>query len=661
MLRNTITALMATTMLFPVAVYANDTDPDDLLDLSLEELSNISVTSVSKTEEKADQAAAAIYVITQEDIRRSGATAIPELLRMVPGVTVTRAGSHDWTVTARGFNGQFSNKLLVLIDGRTIYSPLFSGVVWDVQDTVMEDIDRIEVIRGPGATLWGANAVNGVINIITKSAKDTEGTYASFAAGNQVRAIGAVRHGVRVDEDTNVRVYAKHSDYDSEFALNGSTANDDWKRSQAGFRMDSKLSNGDTLNVQGDAYTIDEDLPYTIPNIGGAPSYTSTVEGAIASGANLLTRWETETHPDSHVSLQAYVDHTFYKTTYFNDETNTLDIDFQQVWTGWERQEVVWGAGYRFINSENDPSSQQYSLVPATRNDSLFNAFVQDKITILPDEVYVTIGSKFEHNDYSGNEIQPSVRVSWFPAENQTVWASVSHAVHTPNRFTDDGNLILTIIPPGGLPTILYSAGNHGLESEELTSYEIGYRIQPTETTSLDVAAFYFDYDDIFAATTGTAVVSGGAINVPVYATNTNEARSVGVEVAGKWNISKDWQTAGSYSYIDEVFSNKFDIATPFAGRTPKHQFNVRSTYLFSDSVEMTNALYFVDHLNGGAVVNEYYRFDTRISYNVMEGVELSLIGQNLLDDRHQEFVPFGFKNTAEIGRSVYGKVTLRF
>lgn len=659
----TTTALTAIASTISVEAYAAEIDPSDLLNLSLEQLSNIEVTSVSKKAEKESDAAAAIYVITKEDIKHSGATNIPDLLRMVPGVTVTQAGAHDWTVTARGGVNQFANKLLVLMDGRTIYSPLFAGVIWDEQDTMLEDIDRIEVIRGPGATLWGANAVNGVINIITKNAKDTQGGLAVASAGNRVKGIGSVRYGTKLGDDSYVRTYAKQTEYNSEFAATGGSAHDSWKKSQAGFRSDSKISERDSLNIQGDIYGIDENIPYTIPDANSITG-VSFAEGAKSYGANLMAKWEQKQSSDSQTSLQVYFDHTYYQTSFFNDEANTLDFDFQHVWTGWDSQEIVWGAGYRFINSVNDPTSQQYALVPKTRNDNLFNAFIQDKFALIPESVFLTLGSKFEKNDYTGIEVQPSARLSWLAAKNQTLWGSVSRAVHTPSRFTDDGQLAYGVDPTGGFfgnPLLVRSEGNRDLESEELIAYELGYRIQPTKQSAIDVAAFYNDYDKIFLDVYDTDNYVVGATDIlPIKTINGNKARSTGVEVSGKWNPYENWQLAASYSYINLVFDVKDSPAGTDWGKQPKNQFNVRSYYTFSNGIMMSNALYYVSQL-GGISIPSYYRFDTRLAYEVTPGIELSVVGQNLLDDRHPEFTPFVYKSAAEIGRSVYGSVAIKF
>ena len=656
-------ALLASTSLAHAAEGAIDTST--LLNMSLAELSNIEVTSVSKKAENQNHAAAAIYTITAEDIKRSGATAIPELLRMAPGVTVTKAGSSSWTVTARGFNNQFSNKLLVLMDGRTIYSPLFSGVIWDVQDTMIEDIDRIEVIRGPGATLWGANAVNGVINIITKHAKDTQDGLATAQAGNRINGIGSVRYGGKIGEESYYRAYVKQTEYDHEYSTAGGSANDDWGKTQVGFRTDSTLTTKDKLNVQGDWYKINEDANFTMPDVTAAPTYAATANGTKARGANLMATWEHKYHENSLFTLQTYIDYADYKTTFFSDEATTLDLDMQHNWSGWDGHDIVWGLGYRLLVSKNDTQSAQYNLTPRRRSDNLFSAFVQDRVTLVEDELFLTLGSKFEQNDYTGFEVQPSARMSWLMDDNQTLWASVSRAVHTPSRFTDDGALSYSVLPPGAVATLVQAAGNRNLDSEELIAYEIGYRIQPNKASSIDIAAFYNDYDNLFRDTTDTAifpVFPGPYALLPVTTKDINAARSLGLEVAGKWNVRDNWQLAGAYSYIDLVFDNKDGgINFSFQGKQPKHQFNLRSTYQFSKDLEMTNAWYYVDDLNG-VNIDGYHRFDTRVSYALMDNVDVSLIGQNLLRSRHKEFTSFLYRsNNSEIGRSVYGSIAIKF
>ena len=638
-----------------------DAEIKKLLSLSLEDLSNVTVTSVSKKSEPENEAAAAVFVISQEDIRRSGAINIPEALRMVPGLSVAQSGANNWTVASRGFNSQFSNKLLVLMDGRTIYSPLFSGVIWDSQDVMMEDIDRIEVIRGPGATLWGANAVNGVINIITKNAKDTQGGLATAIAGNQMSG-GAVRYGAPIGDDGYVRTYAKYNDYASQYNTDGSDAGDSWRKQQAGFRSDLKISSKDKLTIQGDLYSIDEDDSFLFPDLNSAVLYSPS-KGFKLSGGNVLTRWEQKQSGKSETSLQAYFDNATSETLFFNDKANTADIEFQHVWTGWDRQEFIWGGGYRFINDSNDPSSAQYALAPKTRNDSLYNVFLQDRIEIIPDKVFLTLGSKFEHNDYSGFEVQPSARMSWVPSYTQTLWGAISRAVHTPSRFDADGQLSYATLPPTlavPLPTLVASLGNDNLDSEELIAYELGYRFQPTKNLSVDIATYYNDYDKLNIDTLGDPIIFGTHVYQPLIAQNANKASSFGGEFLVRYDVTSSWRLAGAYTYIDLKFDDKSKIVSSFVGKTPKHMFNLRSTYLFQNRLEMNNALYTVSNLHGIDVPG-YFRFDTKFSYPLTDSINISLVGQNLLDERHKEFSSFLYQNQAEIGRSVYGGVSYKF
>lgn len=649
----------------PPAMADDEVSTRELLNMSLAELSNIEVTSVSKKAEKANEAAAAVFVITQEDIKRSGATSIPEALRMVPGVDVAQAGSHDWAVSVRGFNSQFANKLLVLIDGRTVYNPAFSGTFWEVQDMMLEDIDRIEVIRGPGAAVWGANAVNGVINIITKNAKDTQGGFATASAGNMVRTDNGVRYGVKIGDDSYARLYAKYIDDAPQRNVGPDNSGDGWQKRQAGFRSDSKLSEQDSLTVQGNAYDTHEGLELTLPSLT-APYSFATPGDMFSSGSNVLVRWTRNLSPGSSTATQMYVDNTQHENGYAHYNATTADFDFQHTWTGWHGNEVIWGAGYRMI-ADHEGTTSVFTLVPQDVNNSVYSAFLQDKITLHPDDVFLTLGSKFERNDFTGVEVQPSARLSWLINDSQMAWSSISRAVHPGNRFTDNARMNVGVVPPGvpgnpfGVPIELQVVGNQGLDSEELTAYELGYRIQPMKSVSLDFATFYNEYRSLFFGTDGTGFPAGGGtyFDQPIFAANSNSATSKGFEMSVKLDASKQWQLSASYSYLDLVFDKKLDPAFSFTNN-PKNEFNVRSTYLFPHDVEMTNSLYYVAGLSQ-ANVPGYYRFDTKLSHEIAHGVEVSLAGQNLLQPQHNEFSGFLYQNPVEIGRSVYGNISLKF
>lgn len=656
----TTTALISVGMLFlNGAAFANDTDQADLLDLSLEQLSNISVTSVSKRSEKASEAAAAIFVITQDDIRRSGHTSIPELLRMVPGVSVAQASAHQWTITSRGFGGQYSNKLLVLMDGRSVYTPLFSGVFWDAQDTLLEDIERIEVIRGPGATLWGANAVNGVINIITKKAKDTQGGLMALTVGDQEKGLARARYGAKIADNSFFRSYVKYDDRDETRTTSNTRGYDAWNKAQGGFRADMENSEKHSFTLQGDVYTIADSGKLSVPDL---TTTTRTIyDREHARGGNILGRWNVKIDKDEEASLQMYFDNVQRENFVFDDMRNTFDIDFQHSLVPHKRHEVVWGGGYRLVWDDIKGSSV-FVVTPQKRSDNLFSAFVQDKIALVENEFFLTLGSKFEHNDYTGFEYQPSARLSWIVDDKQTLWSSVSRAVRTPNRFSDDGSLA-TVVAAG--PSYVGTIGNENLGSEELIAYEAGYRIQATDKLSFDAATFYNDYDHLVLGQLGSLTqVSfpglGSVFYTPVTPVNLNKAEAYGFELSSKWTVTSNFDLTAGYTY----FNLKLDRGDPYgfeyAGKTPKNQFNLRSNWLLTSNVEWNNSAYYVDSLSRPSI-NQYVRFDTRLAWKPIESLELSIVGQNLFDPRHQEFSAYTFQSNSQIPRSIYGNITWKF
>ncbi len=422
----------------PCRAQVSGSQPDplhQLKQLSLEQLMNIEVTSVAKKEQKVGETAAAIFVITQEEIRRSGVTSIPEALRLAPGVTVSRIDGNSWAIGVRGFGSGLSRSVLVLIDGRSVYTPLFAGVYWDVQDTLLEDIDRIEVIRGPGGTIWGANAVNGVINIITKSATETQGLLATAGGGSEEKGFGSLRYGGKIGEDFSYRVHGKGFRRDGQFTPHLSDV-DDWQMGQGGFRTDWSLSERDKLTFQGDIYKGYSGLRTQVSSFS-APFSTIVERDTDLSGMNLLGRWNRTLSETSNLALQIYYDRTFRREPTFQEERNTVDFDFQHRFKIAGRQELIWGLGYRFTKGDTE-SVPTLVISPRNRADNLFSAFLQDEIVLVEDLLRLTVGSKFEHNDYTGFEFQPSGRLLWTPAARHVLWASFSRAVRTPSRVDRD-------------------------------------------------------------------------------------------------------------------------------------------------------------------------------------------------------------------------------
>jgi iron complex outermembrane recepter protein len=626
-----------------------------LKQLNVEDLMNIEVTSVARHAEKLLGAASAIQVITQDDIRRSGATSIPEVLRLADNLQVAQKNSHDWGISARGFNTDLANKLLVMIDGRTVYTPLYSGVFWDVQDYLLEDIDRIEVISGPGGALWGANAVNGVINIITKSAKDTQGIYAEAGGGSQLQDFTALRYGGSLGENSAYRVYGKYFDRDAEVLANGDSSSDSWRQGRTGFRVDSEASAHDRLTLQGDYYDGREN-----EQTGGV---------ADTSGANLLGRWTRTVSEESDFSLQSYIDQThltdptpplvisgtqFSPAGTLYDDLTTYDVDFQHRFPLGARNRVVWGLGYRHTNDAviNAPS---VGFVPAVLVQNLYSGFVQDELA-LAKNLSFTLGTKLEHNDYTGFEFEPDARLSWVLNSSQALWAAVSRAVRTPSRIDTD-------LTEGTPPYLALLKGSADFTSEALVAYELGYRAQFNSAFTGSVSSFYNQYNDLRS----TSYTPGTIL--PLYFANNLEGDTYGLEFSGNYQVTEDWSLHAGYTLLREnvrVKPGGYDLDDALNETAdPKGQFSLRSAVNLPRRTELTAALRWVDtlHTNNGptpGTVPSYFELDTRLAWHVSQRLELSLTGQNLLHNHHPEY---GFPDPAraEIERSVYGKLAWRY
>jgi iron complex outermembrane receptor protein len=636
----------------------------DVTAMSVEDLMNMQVTSVSKRTQKVADAAAAVFVITQEDIQRSGARNIPETLRMVPGIEVARLDSNKWAISTRGFNGRFADKLLVLIDGRSVYTPLFSGVYWDVQDVPLEDVDRIEVIRGPGATLWGANAVNGVINIITKPAKATQSWLVNVQGGNEQLTSDTVRYGNKVGDIGYYRAYLKYFDWDSGNSMAGQHAFDGWHQLRGGFRSDWTLSHTDSLTFQGDMYNSREGETLTIPTLSAPYSSTFANVGHY-SGGNLLGRW-THTSGNSSYSLQGYFDRTNYSdNSLFVDHESVFDIDFQHDFHIGNANEIVWGASYRSIQDSN-VSSFTVSVQPSHAHYNQFSTFVQDEVSLLDSRLRVTFGSKFEHNAFTGWEFEPNVRILGSISKTQSAWVAVSRAVRTP-ALTEEGlRLNAAVIPPGAppffspLPVIEAVFGSRQFKSEDLLAYEIGYRVQATNSFSADIAAFYNNYTNLRTAEPGTPFPEGSPtptdVVVPFVAYNRMSGGTWGVEPYVDWKALPKWRLFGSYSYLQMNIHKNSDSSDPTMdlpnGTNPEHQFYFRSSLDLPKHFEQDLVVRHVTQLPSLNVPG-YSSLDGGIRWRPVPSLEVSFYGENWLNSRHTEFAP-DFVNTLPtvVGRS---------
>jgi iron complex outermembrane receptor protein len=627
----------------------------DLKQLNVEDLMNVRVTSVARHSEKLIETASAIQVITQDDIRRSGATSIPEALRLADNLQVAQKNAHDWAISARGFNTALGNKLLVMIDGRTVYTPLYSGVFWDAQDYLLEDIDRIEVISGPGGALWGANAVNGVINIITKSAKDTQGLYAEGGGGSEPQEFGALRYGGTVGGETQYRAYAKYFDRGDEVLANGNPETDAWRQGRAGFRIDSQATSRDRLTLQGDYYDGHENV-----ETGGTGDQ---------SGENLLGRWTRVFSDESDLSLQTYIDQThladpipsltasgvkFTPPGLLYDDLTTYDVDFQHRFPLGARNHVVWGLGFRRTH-DAVIDAPALGFLPNDLRQNLYSAFVQDEIA-LRNNLAFTLGTKLEHNDYTGFEYEPDARLSWTLSPTQALWSAVSRAVRTPSRIDHD-------LSEGSPPYFLILKGGADFTSETVLAYELGYRAQLNSKLSTSISSFYNQYDHVrsTSATPGTLL--------PFFFTNNLEGHTYGVEFSGDYQVTELWSLHAGYTLLREhltVTAGQFDLGNAHNETAdPKHQLSIRSSLTLPRRLELGAGLRWVDTLviNNGPVlttVPSYFELESRLAWHASDRLELSLVGQNLLHNHHPEY---GFVDPSrqEIQRSVYGKFAWRY
>jgi iron complex outermembrane receptor protein len=651
--------------LVALPVFANSPDPgslDALKRMSFEDLMNVEVTSVSRTEETLLDAAAAVAVVTRETIRRSGATTLPDALRLVPGLHVGQQNSSAWAMSARGFSSITSEKLLVLSDTRSIYTPLFSGVQWDVQDFLLEDIERVEVIRGPGATLWGSNAVNGVINITTRSARDTHGTYLEAGGGNFDRGWVAARYGAETDGGVHYRVFGKYRDRAGTDHLKTDT-DDAWNFAHAGFRTDWDAGGEDSFTVQGDLYSGDIGQLHPTITIVGRPGPQSDL-GVDVSGGNVLGRWRRHTSNTSDTQLRVYYDFSKRDDPSYEDTLQTFDIDFQNRFIAASRHEITWGASYRLTSNENR-SGGIFAVDPEESDDQLFSGFVQDQIS-LADSVRLTLGTKLEDNDFSGFEIQPSIRVAWTPHPSQALWSAISRAVRVPTRLERD--IAVEALPPGSNPTAIL-LGNPDFESEELIAYEAGYRWQASPALAFDLALFYNDYQSLASLEFGTPYVEPtGRMVFPVLNRNLTSGHTRGAELLAEWSPLPTWHLTGSYTHIDmSLTPNGEDLNRGewLEGSTPRSLAGLRSLLILAERFELDAQLRYQSRIRSIPVavtlensqVDDYVELDLRMGWQVSEDWNLSLVGQNLLHDEHAEFGPIDQRGNLE--RSAYLKVSV--
>lgn len=627
---------------FPVLSFASGPNPssEQLKELTLEQLGNVEVTSVSKEPEEVWKTPAAIYVITQEDIRRSGAKTLPDILRLAPGVEVSQIDGDKWAVGIRGFEGRLAKSVLVLIDGRSVYTPLFAGVYWEMQTTMIQDIERIEVIRGPGGTIWGSNAVNGVINIITKNSKDTHGGLVTVGGGNVTPGYIESRYGAGTDR-FSYRIYGRGFDQAPEYHSDHHNF-DRWRLGQAGFRTDWNPNANDSLTVEGDAYgTIAGqrlNISYYSP-----PELADTEADGYFSGQDIVAGWKHVFSARSDVRVHAYYDRTDRNDLNYREIRNTFDLDFIHH-ISFSRQNFIWGGGIRISPSHYFQKVPTVDFLPHHQTYNIFSGFVQDEITLVPDRLSFTVGSKFEHNSFSGFEFQPSGRILWTPTPHQSLWAAATRAVRTPSRIEEGFQFTALAVP--SLPLYLRLIGDGDFSPEQLVGYELGYRRYFKPKVYLDIASFYNQYDDLLSVENLAPFVETSPapthLILPLYLRNGVDAETRGFEISPVWDPVKWIRFQASYSYMhlnarDKPTSDDASTVKQLEGDSPQHMATVQSTFQFPRNFELDLDYRYMSALPDQKIP-AYSTADAQLQWHFGEHFGLALIGRNLLQPYHFEY-----------------------
>jgi len=672
--RSLLLIVFAAWLIFPPLAHAqNDGHPQspDLSDKSLEDLMNTEVTSVSKKEQKLSQVAAAIFVITQEDILRSGATNIPDLLRMVPGLDVAQINASTWAISARGFNEEFSDKLLVLVDGRAVYTPTFSGVYWESLDLPLEDIERIEVIRGPGATIWGVNAVNGVINILTKKAGDTKGGLVSAGFGTQDQGLGTAQCGGRIGSKLDYRLFGKYLNVSDFIGTNGRPTEDAWHALRGGVRADATLSSKDSLMVLGNLYTEEEgtirqDVISISPPLNGVLNTITNV-----SGEDMVAQWTEKQSEHSETSVLFYFEHYSRDSTdQISGQRNTYDIEFQHHVQALPRNDFVWGVAYHNSLGESQ-GNLNFSFDPPSHRSRFFSFFAQDEITLVPDRLLFTIGARWGWEDYTGYSVQPAARLLWTPSSAQAVWFALSHAHRNPSALeTAVRQNMSAFTGPGGVPALVSEFGNPKQQDEQVVDWELGYRRQFSSRLSLDLSAFFNRFFDLGSTEPQTPFTENtpppAHLVIPFINGNGVHGETHGLEISGNWQVTSRWSLRPSYSLLEmhmhrDPTSQDFDTPREIEGSDPRLQAVLQSHVNFGRGLSWDASAKFVDRLRAQGVPS-YTRVDTGLAWQLRERLTVTVVGQNLLRDHHQEFNDlFGDSIPDEIKRSAYVKLAWRF
>jgi iron complex outermembrane receptor protein len=617
--------------------------------------------SLSKKVESSFDAPAAVYVISSEDIRRSGASSIPELLSMAPGIEVAQQGGGKWAIGSRGMNFQFTNKLLVLIDGKTIYTTLFAGTLWNNYDLVLDDIDRIEIIRGPGATVWGANAVNGVINIITKDATATKETNISVLTNNSQDQSYSIKTNTSISKDTALKIYGKYSTRGSLDRVSGLDNNDNYAIGSTGFKINTINNDDDKTTVQSDFRRGKVNNYFSRFPTTASPFFERRDDTLFTTGANLLVRSDKKYSEKTTFHTQAYIDYDGIDLDTITRDAYLLDLDFQSDYQANSSNQITWGLGFRDILDYITPDARLFDYRRQRKNDVDLNTFLQDKYTVIEDKLYLTFGSKFGFNNYFNPTLQPRVSFEYYNSDTETLWGAITRSVRTPSRAEQDA----TMRVGGTAGGFIANSFDSNLTAEDLIAYELGYRIKPRDNLLFDTSVFYNDYNRIRTLEPGIETPSGNIISYLI-TRNYASAKSYGLEFNSKYIAGPDWRIQGSYSliFIDtqkESYSHDPTIEGSDK-QTPKNQFKLQSFYNINEDWEFDVMVNYIDSIGiAPNVIDSYVSDRIRLGYRPTENLEISLISNNLSDSGHQEFTNSLYSDAVVVDKNILLKVDYSF
>ena len=664
-----IDLLLACTLLaaaLPAHPAAPPADPaeSDTLNLGLEDLMQVVVTSVSKKSQTLADTAAAAYVITADDIRRSGATNLPEALRLAPGVQVSAMGNNKWAVSIRGFADRFANKLLVVVDGRSVYTPLFSGVMWETLDVPLESIARIEVIRGPGASIWGANAVNGVINVITRSAFESQGGELAVAGGTELQGYGLAQFGWSLGPDTAVSLHAMAQDTGPSQGPRGEDGEDDWRNQAVEFGLEQLLESS-TLRIDATAARSEAgDAAIT----GLSPPSSQYVPFTQHSEHQTLTaRWETQRGERPQQSLQVYVTNSILEHVMLREHRQSADLEYQQHIGLGERHDLIWGLGYRHsLDSIRD--TDIVAIADAKDTATLYSLYAQDEVTLVPQRWRLSLGARLDYNDATHLGVQPNLRVLWTPNAGQSAWISLARAVRTPSRIEQSQNVYrypLASMDPALMPPTILETVTGPIDDESLDALDFGWRSQLSPTLSFDVAGFYYDYDDLRGGRMSPPqIVPPGYLIIHTQTDNSVRAQEYGAEASLDWRVLPQWRLQANYSWLHTTIERGHDplqASSDLGGISPEQQFSLRS------SLDLPHALRWDAWLRAVGPVDAfdvpgYVTLDMRLAWQAHRRLEVSLVGQNLLDAAHPEFGSLYLETPpTEVQRGAYARIDWKF